>query len=641
MPDVAVGMAELLGPGGPLARHVPGFAPRLPQQRMAQAVDAILEDGGSLIVEAGTGTGKTFAYLTPALLSGARVLISTGTRHLQDQLYHQDLPVVRRALKSSARVALLKGRGNYLCRYRLQLVEREGKLPSRAQVVELQRIQRWAGRTRSGDIADIADVPETSPLWPRVTSTVDNCLGQDCPQLEDCFFAKARLDALAADVLVINHYLFCADLALRETGFAELLPGAEAVIFDEAHQLPDIATHFFGHSLSGRQLTELARDTVVEQARDAADFPELRNRAEALAAVEPVLREALGTTERRAPWREVADQSAVREAVGQLTEALNRLGEALKEAAQRGKGLESCRRRAEDLRQRLAAATGEERDPDTVRWFEVRGRGFTVSLTPLDIAPTFQTRMEAGPSAWVFTSATLAVGESFEHFTARLGLRDYTALRLDSPFDFARNTLLYHPPGLPEPVSPYYTAALLEAALPVLRASRGRAFLLFTSYRALREAEEVLAGRLDYPLLVQGAAPKAALLREFRALGNAVLLGTASFWEGVDVRGEALSCVIIDRLPFAAPSDPVLQARIESLRQRGEDPFQSYQLPHAVITLKQGAGRLIRDVSDRGVLMLCDPRLLTKSYGRAFLDSLPPMSRTRKLERVRAFFAEG
>ena len=632
-------VVELLGPAGPLARQIPGFAPRFPQQRMARAVDATLAEGGVLVVEAGTGTGKTFAYLAPALLSGLRVLISTGTRHLQDQLYHQDLPVVRRALKSPVQVALLKGRANYLCRHRLQLVEQEGRLASRGQVVELQRIRRWASRTQRGDIAEIADVPESSLLWPRVTSTADNCLGPDCPQIEDCFFAKARLEALAADVLVINHHLFCADLALRETGFAELLPGVEAIIFDEAHQLPDIATHFFGQSLSGRQLTELVRDTEVEQVRDAADFPELRSRAEALATVEAALRQALGAAERRALWREVAEQPAVQEAVSQLTETLDRLREALQEAAPRGKGLESCRRRAEDLRQRLAATTGTERQADAVRWFETRGRGFTLSLTPLDIAPAFRVRLEAQPGAWIFTSATLAVGESFEHFATRLGLPDYAALRLDSPFDFARNTLLYHPPGLPEPTSPQYTAALLEVVLPVLCASRGRAFLLFTSYRALREAEAGLAGRLEYPLLVQGAAPKAALLREFRTLGNAVLLGTASFWEGVDVRGEALSCVIIDRLPFASPGDPVVQARIESLRQRGADPFRDYQLPQAVIALKQGVGRLIRDVSDRGVLMLCDPRLLTKFYGRAFLDSLPPMPRTRRLERVQAFFA--
>ncbi|MFO7641658.1 MAG: ATP-dependent DNA helicase [Candidatus Competibacteraceae bacterium] len=630
---------ELLGPEGPLARQVPGFAPRPQQQAMAAAVEAILEDGGTLLVEAGTGTGKTFAYLAPVLRSGARVIISTGTRHLQDQLYHQDLPVVRRALKIPVQVALLKGRGNYLCLYRLHATEQEGRLPARAQIAELRRIHQWAKRTRSGDIAEISDVPESSPLWPRVTSTVDNCLGQDCPNFADCFFVKARRAALAAEVLVINHHLFCADLALKETGFAELLPGVEAVILDEAHQLPEIATHFFGRSLSGRQLSELARDTIVEQARDAADFPELRRRAEALEPTALALRQALGAPERRALWREIADQPAVREAVGQATEALERLREALAEAAQRGKGLESCARRAEDLAQRLTAVTGEENSSDNARWFETHGRGFTLSLTPLDIAPTFRARLAARSGAWIFTSATLAVGESFEHFAARLGLEDYAALRLDSPFDFARHTLLYHPPGLPDPGSPSYTTALLDAALPVLEASRGRAFLLFTSHRALREAEERLAGRLDYPLLVQGAAPKAVLLREFRALGNAVLLGTASFWEGVDVRGEALSCVIIDRLPFAAPGDPVLQARIESLRQRGDDPFLQYQLPQAVIALKQGVGRLIRDVTDRGVLMLCDPRLLSKFYGRVFLDSLPPMPRTRKLERIQAFFA--
>jgi ATP-dependent DNA helicase DinG len=634
-----VDVAGLLGPKGPLARQVPGFAPRLQQQEMAAAVEAILNEGGTLIVEAGTGTGKTYAYLVPALLSGARVIISTGTRHLQDQLYHRDLPVVRRALKIPVRTALLKGRSNYLCRYRLQATEQSGRLSSREQLAELHRIRAWAGRTRCGDIAEIPDVSENSPVWPRVTSTVDNCLGQDCPDLDDCFFAKARCEALAADVLVINHHLFCADVAMRETGFAELLPGAEAVILDEAHQLPEVASQFFGKSLSGRQLTELARDTVVEQERDAPDFAVLRQRAEALEAAVLALREALGEADCRAPWREAATRPAVREAVEGLSGALDQLREALKEAAQRGKGLENCHRRGEDLAQRLILMTGGENSLDHVCWFETRGRGFTLTRTPLDIAPTFRGRMEAQQGAWIFTSATLAVGQSFEHFAQRLGLRDYAALRLDSPFDFPRNTLLYHPPQLPDPASPHHTAALVEAALPVLEASGGRAFLLFTSYRALREAAKLLAGRLAYPLLVQGDLPKAVLLRRFRDLGNAVLLGTASFWEGVDVRGEALSCVIIDRLPFAAPGDPVLQARIESLRQRGEDPFLCYQLPQAVITLKQGAGRLIRDVSDRGVLVLGDPRLLSKSYGRVFLDSLPPMPCTRDLARVRAFFA--
>ena len=631
-------VADLLGPAGPLARQ-PGFAPRLQQQQMAAAIDAILQEGGTLIVEAGTGTGKTYAYLIPALRSGARVIISTGTRHLQDQLYHRDLPVVRRALKSPVKIALLKGRSNYLCRYRLRLTAVDGRLTSLEQVAELRRIRAWVKRTRCGDIAEVADVPENSSLWPQVTSTVDNCLGADCPDFDDCFFAKARREAQEAQLLVINHHLLFADMAIRETGFAELLPGAEAMILDEAHQLPEIASFFFGKSLSHWQLLELARDTLVEQARDAPDFPDLRDRAAVLDTATAVLREALGPADRRAQWREVAEQPPVLNAVANLTLTLNALQQALQEAAQRGKGLESCCRRCEDFVQRWNLLAEAPDFPEQVRWFETRGRGFILTSTPLDVAPTFQGRMAAQPGAWIFTSATLAVGSSFEHFAARLGLTNYAALRLDSPFDFARNTLLYHPPELPDPSAPHYTTALLEAILPVLSASQGRAFLLFTSYRALREAEAWLAGRLPYPLLAQGALPKAALLKRFQQLGNAVLLGTASFWEGVDVRGEALSCVVIDRLPFAAPNDPVLQARIESLRQRGENPFMTYQLPQAVITLKQGAGRLIRDVSDRGVLVLGDPRLLGKSYGQTFLDSLPPMPRTRQLERVQAFFA--
>ncbi len=605
---------------------------------MAQAVAAVLQDGGTLVVEAGTGTGKTYAYLVPALLAGLRVIISTGPRHLQDQLFQRDLPVVRQALEIPVRVALLKGRGNYLCHYRWQATEDSGRLGSREQVAELSRISAWARRTRHGDIAEVSEVPEASMIWPRVTSTVDNCLGQQCPYLNDCFLAKARREALAADVLIINHHLFCADMAMKETGFAELLPGAEAIILDEAHQLPEVASQFFGKSLSSRQLLELARDTVVEQSREARDFAALRQRANRLDPAVAALREALGAAERRAPWREVAGQPAVRESLDALGDALAGLRQALQEAAQRGKGLESCCRRGEDLAQRLALLTGAENAQESVRWFETRGSGFTLSLTPLDIAPAFRGRMEDKPGTWIFTSATLAVGQTFEHFAGRLGLPDCDRLRLDSPFDFARNTLLYQPPGLPDPASPDYTVALVEASLPVLAASRGRAFLLFTSYRALREAKSLLEGRLDYPLLVQGERPKGALLRQFRELGNAVLLGTASFWEGVDVRGEALSCVIIDRLPFAAPGDPVLQARIESLRQHGQDPFRQYQLPQAVIALKQGAGRLIRDVSDRGVLVLGDPRVSTKSYGRIFLDSLPPMPRTRDLRQVQGFF---
>ncbi|PIE83014.1 MAG: helicase [Candidatus Contendobacter odensis] len=632
-------MAGLLGAHGPFAEQLPGFAPRLPQQQMANAVAAALDEGGTLVVEAGTGIGKTYAYLAPALLSGARIIISTGTRHLQDQLYHRDLPMVRDVLQIPIKTALLKGRSNYICRYRLAITEQDGRLISRQHVAQLRQIGQWASRTHQGDIAEVTDVPEHSSLWPHVTSTIDNCLGQDCPQLQECFVAKARREAQAADVVVINHHLFCADMALKETGFAELLPGAEAFILDEAHRLPEVASLFFGKSVSSWQLLELARDTVVEQARDAADFTELRRRAEALEPMVAALRLALGSADQHVLWREKADVLEVQEALGGLARVLDRFGEALEEAAQRGRGLGHCYRRYQDLVQRLTLLTGEQGSCGNVCWFETRGRGFRFSLTPLDVAPMFQERMAEQAGAWIFTSATLAMGRQFEHFAARIGLNDYAALCLDSPFDFANNALIYHPPRLPDPSSPHYTRALMEAVLPILKASQGRAFLLFTSHRALREAVEWLPGRLEYPVLVQGEKSKAVLLQHFRTLGNAVLLGTASFWEGVDVQGEALSCVVIDRLPFAAPNDPVIQARIESLRQQGENPFMCYQLPQAVITLKQGAGRLIRDVSDRGVLVLGDPRLLSKFYGQAFLSSLPPMPRTRKLQQVQAFFS--
>lgn len=631
-------IAEVLGPEGPLARQIAGFAVRPQQQQMAEAVAQALTDNGVLLAEAGTGTGKTFAYLVPALLSGKKIIVSTGTRNLQDQLYHKDLPVVRQALAATVRVALLKGRANYLCLYRLERVSSEGRLGDRRLMTELARIRGWSGRTRRGDIAEVSDVAEDSALWPRVTSTAETCLGQECPRIRDCFLFKARREAQEADVLIINHHLFFADMAVRQEGFAEVLPGADAFIIDEAHQLPDLAGHFFGLALSSRQLSELARDTQVEQARDAPDSVDLVERSEVLERATAELRLAFGLQPRRDAWAAVAGVPDVREALATLQAALEDLHESLQQAAERGKGLASCCQRCGQQRERLTAFAADE-DARQVRWFETQPRSFMLHLTPLDIADKFRAFMANQPKAWVFTSATLAVGEGFQHFTSRLGLEPSAVLRLPSPFDFARRAVLYHPKGLPDPASPQYTAALIEAVLPTLDASGGRAFLLFTSHQSLQEAARLLAGRMAYPLLVQGTLPKNELLARFRELGNAVLLGTASFWEGVDVRGEALSLVSIAKLPFASPSDPVVQARIKALRQQGGDPFTDYQLPQAVLTLKQGVGRLIRDVHDRGVLMLCDPRLLTRSYGRVFLDSLPPMARTRELAQVRRFFA--
>jgi len=631
-------VASIFDRDGPLARRIPGFNYRRQQQEMARAVADAIEGRGALICEAGTGTGKTFAYLVPALLSGRKVIVSTGTRNLQDQLYHRDLPRIRQVIGAGARTALLKGRGNYLCRYRLASLLGQGRRLSPEPQAHLETIRQWAGRTRSGDLAEL-DIPEGSPVWPWVTSTTDNCLGQECPSWGDCHLVEARRRAQEADLVVINHHLLCADLALKEEGFGEILPGADCFVVDEAHQLPEVASSFFGDSVSSRQLLDLARDTEVEYHRDAGDLPELPDRVRGLRAAVQDLRLALGEGERRGSWGELAAAEPVMDALDRLGERLVGLEEGLGIVAGRGKGLGSCAERCDLLAQRLdTLRTGAEEND--VRWFETHALGFRLNRTPLDIAGIFSAEMERHPAAWVFTSATLAVGESFEHFARQIGVEAAETVRWDSPFDYSRQALCLIPKGLPEPAHPAFNRSVSELAAQVVRLSRGRAFLLYTSHRALQEAAEHLRQRIAYPLLVQGDAPRGELLERFRRLGNAVLLGTASFWEGVDVIGEALSCVVIDKLPFASPGDPVLQARIDALRQRGGNPFPDFQLPQAVIALKQGAGRLIRDIHDRGVLVLCDSRLLSRGYGRAFLDSLPPMPRTRDLEDVRRFFDE-
>jgi len=626
----------VLTEGGALARGIPGFVPRPAQQEMAAAIERTLADAGMFIAESGTGTGKTYAYLAPVLLSGKKTLISTGTRHLQDQIYHRDLPQVRDALKRPVSVALLKGRANYLCHHRFARTAAEGRFGSRAQSAEFQKLADWARRTRRGDIAELDAVPEDSELWPLVTSTADNCLGAGCPDFDKCHVNAARREALAADVVVVNHHLFFADIALREEGFAQLLPGVEAVVFDEAHQLPEIASVFFGQSLSGSQLNGLARDAVAEDLREKSGVAGLPETAHKLEKAVADFRLAFGKEPKRNALAALEDDKTFRNGLTGLAARLDDLAQALALAAPKGQGLANCHRRALDLAERLALIRSAT--SDYVAWYETTSRGFGLYLTPLDVSGPFRGRIDGSGKAWVFTSATLAINRSFTHFQAQLGLEQAETALWDSPFDYARHALLYLPAGLPAPGSPDYTAAVVEAALPVLAASRGRAFVLFTSHRALRLAEELLRDRLDHPLLVQGEAPRSALLERFRALGNAVLLGTGSFWEGVDVRGEALSCVIIDKLPFAAPDDPVLAARGRAMEEDGRNPFMEYQLPAAVIALKQGAGRLIRDEQDRGVLMLCDPRLLSKAYGKTFLASLPPMPRTRVLADVEKFF---
>ncbi len=632
--------AECLGADGALASEVPGFAPRPQQQQMASAVEQALSDGEALIVEAGTGTGKTYAYLVPALLSGRKVIVSTGTRHLQDQLFHRDLPTVRSALGVPLKAALLKGRSNYLCPHRLEMTRAEGRLPSRAQVSQLETIYDWSGRTASGDIAEMSSIAEDSAIWPRVTSTADNCLGQQCEHLKNCHVIKARREAQDADLVVINHHLLCADLVLKEEGFGELLPGAEAFIIDEAHQLPDTAARFFGVQLSSRQLLELAQDSSNEYINETAELEGLPEVAKQLEKAVAEVRLAMGEGEQRAPWARLANNDSVKESLDALGSSLQLLADALSEQSDRSRGLDNCHQRSLKLLG-LFNKTTHEPPENHVHWFETWRQSFRINLTPLDVAENFSSQRQELPSRWIFTSATLSVNGKFEHFARQLGLEAATSLQLDSPFDYQNNALFYLPKDLPEPNSPDFIDTMLDEAERVINASRGRAFLLFTSYRALHSANRRLKSSCDFPLLVQGSAPRNELLERFRELGNAVLLGTSSFWEGVDVRGEALSCVIIDKLPFASPGDPVWQARIDALKARGGNPFMDEQLPHAVITLKQGVGRLIRDINDRGVLVLCDPRLVKKSYGRVFLNSLPDMRRTREFDDVKAFFEAG
>jgi ATP-dependent DNA helicase DinG len=515
----------------------------------------------------------------------------------------------------------------------------DGRLKSRALVDSLHKVREWSGRTETGDIAEVTQVSEDSPIWPMVTSTADNCLGQECPSFRDCHVMNARRKAQEADVLVINHHLLFADMALKEEGFGELLPGANAFILDEAHTLPEIATSFFGVSMSSRQLQELARDTRTEHIREAGDMAGLPDACDKLEKALQDFRILLGKYPTRLSWKPLQNRKDIQQGLEEIRERLDQLSVWLEHAAQRGKGLDNCWRRCMEFQTRLKLITRETTD-EHIQWLDVYRQSFTFNLTPLEVAEGFHARMQEQNCAWIFTSATLAVGDSFNHFSTRLGIEDARTVRLDSPFDYPNTSLLTVPASMPDPNSDQYTNAVIDAALPLIDASGGRTFLLFTSHRALRQAQERLEDEIDFPLLVQGDAPRGILLEKFREYGNAVLLGTNSFWEGVDVRGPALSCVIIDKLPFASPGDPVLQARIDLIRKRGGNPFMDYQLPNAVIQLKQGVGRLIRDVNDRGVMMLCDPRLLNKPYGKIFLKSLPPMRRTRDLNEVISFLQQ-
>jgi ATP-dependent DNA helicase DinG len=630
-------VAAILGAEGPFAREVPGFAPREAQERMAGAVATAIDQRDVLIAEAGTGTGKTFAYLVPALMSGRKVIVSTGTKALQDQLFFRDLPRVHAVLGSRAKTSLLKGRANYLCLYRLDQAVREGN-PDRQLASQLSAIRAWSARTRRGDRMEMIDIPEDSPVWPRVTSTPENCLGTECPFFDDCHVVKARREAMDADIVVVNHHLLMADLALKQEGFGEILPGADAFILDEAHQIPELAGQFFSQSVSARQMVDLAQDALAEAQGVTGATSQLLEPVEVVQDLIKRLRLAMDPLPARGPFGALDRDEVVHELLGELRDVMAALADLLSSLGERSRGLANVFERAQMLSLRLDRIS-EEHSASDVRWYETWPRGFALHATPLDLATPLRAMRMATDAAWIHTSATLSIAGDFAHFARQLGIEDPQTLHVESPFDYQRQALAYLPKDLPDPAARDYTERVIAAIRPVLDASDGRAFLLFTSHRALRRAAELLEGRVPWPLFVQGTAPRHRLLEEFRASGRGVLLGAASFWEGVDVAGEALSVVVIDKLPFAMPDDPVLQARLEALEEAGINPFMGWQVPTAVIALKQGAGRLIRDVHDRGVLVLCDPRLSTKGYGRLFLASLPPMPRTRELADVTAFFA--
>lgn len=640
---------RIFGAGGPLAPAVGTFKPRQSQTEMAKAIAHAIGAQGTLIAEAGTGTGKTFAYLVPALLWGGKTIVSTGTKNLQDQLFSRDIPTVRAALRAPVSVALLKGRSNYICHYHLERTLQNGRLTSRDDVGHLREISRFIKMSQSGDKAELTKVPETASVWNLVTSTRENCVGQECQYYQDCFVMKARREAQQADVVVVNHHLFFADVALKEGGMAELLPSANTIIFDEAHQLPEVATLFFGTTISTGQVLELCRDVLAEglaHARGGVDW------AKVVTVVEKAARDLRltfpeGSTRLSLP--QIPPSSEFFPALEKLKEELEGLIDVLEAQAERAETIEQCRVRAVEILEQYKAWKSEPKKgkevegDDAVLWVEAFSSALQLHKTPLSIAPIFAGQRASTPRSWIFTSATLAVKNDFKHFSAQLGMTGEPAQSWPSPFNYQEQGILYVPTGLPEPNTMGYTDAVVDMALPVIEAAGGRCFFLCTTLRAVNRVAERLradfaARGLDFPLFVQGERGRTELLDSFRNAGNAVLVGSQSFWEGVDVRGEALSLVIIDKLPFAPPDDPVLAARIEVMEKKGMNGFVHHTLPEAIINLKQGAGRLIRDVDDRGVLMLCDPRVISKPYGRRIWQSLPPFRRTRVQAEVIEFF---
>ena len=630
-------ISNIFSVNGELSQSIKGFRPRTEQIEMAHAVGESIQNKSSLVIEAGTGTGKTFAYLAPALVFGKKTIISTGSKNLQDQLFNRDLPAIKKALNFTGKIALLKGRANYLCLERLDQVIAQGVLGDKSVLAELSKVRKWNNSTKTGDFTECIELAEDSPIIPQLTSTAESCLGTDCPNYSECYVASARKKALNADLVVVNHHLFFADMAVKESGFGELIPNAEVIIFDEAHQLPDIASQYFGQSLTSRQLFDLCKDINIVYRTELKDMQQLGTTSDTLLKVVQDFRLLLGNGSNvRGNWRELYTQSAVKKSFELLQEKIDFLAEVIKLALGRSQTLDSIFERVESIKIQLKRLS-ETNIVGYCYWYEGNGRQFGLHITPLTVADKFGAQLEAKEAAWIFTSATLEVGGTFNHFCQCLGIEDATQKILPSPFNYSEQSLLCVPRYLPNTNQANTLSSLGEMLLPVIEANKGRCFVLCTSYSMMRGLAEYFREKSNLSILLQGETSKGKLLEQFIKETHSVLVATSSFWEGVDVRGDALSLVIIDKLPFTAPDEPLLKARIEDCRLQGGDPFNDIQIPEAVITLKQGVGRLIRDVTDRGVVIICDNRLVMRNYGETFLKSLPNSSRTRDLNKVIQF----
>ena len=630
-------ISNIFSVNGELSQSIKGFRPRTEQIEMARAVGESIQNKSSLVIEAGTGTGKTFAYLAPALVFGKKTIISTGSKNLQDQLFNRDLPAIKKALNFTGKIALLKGRANYLCLERLDQVIAQGVLGDKSVLAELSKVRKWNNSTKTGDFTECIELAEDSPIIPQLTSTAESCLGTDCPNYSECYVASARKKALNADLVVVNHHLFFADMAVKESGFGELIPNAEVIIFDEAHQLPDIASQYFGQSLTSRQLFDLCKDINIVYRTELKDMQQLGTTSDTLLKVVQDFRLLLGNGSNvRGNWRELYTQSAVKKSFELLQEKMDFLAEVIKLALGRSQTLDSIFERVESIKIQLKRLS-ETNIVGYCYWYEGNGRQFGLHITPLTVADKFGAQLEAKEAAWIFTSATLEVGGTFNHFCQRLGIEDAAQKILPSPFNYSEQSLLCVPRYLPNTNQENTLSSLGEMLLPVIEANKGRCFVLCTSYSMMRGLAEYFREKSNLSILLQGETSKGKLLEQFIKETHSVLVATSSFWEGVDVRGDALSLVIIDKLPFTAPDEPLLKARIEDYRLQGGDPFNDIQIPEAVITLKQGVGRLIRDVTDRGVVIICDNRLVMRNYGETFLKSLPNSSRTRDLNKVIQF----